>query len=413
MSSTHYETHIFQLDALNNLRTQVEGRQPELRIRIAANLESNDLTVVPGKTGRPSEWNDATVKVLLQVIMQRDFYAQHSKLDNSGKARLWRELHRDFCSKPEVHRYAGTIAGKTFSQKYRTVKYIKEKFQTIKKDFHKALAELRKEGLEETSQQSKYLHFDEMKEITRNDKTFWPSIAADDPSTSDDTLTGPVELIIREDESAIVTSRSSAATSANIRAGTGSETTQTLNKPARRRAPRQTAKQAPSTTQATPTTPATPGPGPGPIPRSEPGIGSTNNTEPRLASEFEVECLQIFVRHTNVMESGFASLVSELRQVKELFARSLEDQRANAAAAMEDRRLDRISREKIAEREILYRKNATRESIDSREEYMRLFGHDVQTGVLVPPATTTPKSSTADDSSETVPPIIDGNTLVD
>ncbi|KAL0084523.1 hypothetical protein F4703DRAFT_1793893 [Phycomyces blakesleeanus] len=115
-------------------------------------------------------------EILLCLIIDTRFYAKHAILDNSGKTRLWQKLHNDFCNHPDVVCYAASPLNAGSASKYRAVKYIKDKFQSIKKDFRKITAEIRKTGSGEPPPQERYIHFDNTKEITLSDPSFFPSM---------------------------------------------------------------------------------------------------------------------------------------------------------------------------------------------------------------------------------------------
>ncbi|KAL0097325.1 hypothetical protein J3Q64DRAFT_1828570 [Phycomyces blakesleeanus] len=93
-----------------------------------------------------TEWDDTTIMVLLCLIIETGFYVKHLNSDSGRKASLWSNLHAEFCINPDVIRFAGTSAGHQFSLKYRDLKYVKERFQTIKKEFRKVVVDIQRAG---------------------------------------------------------------------------------------------------------------------------------------------------------------------------------------------------------------------------------------------------------------------------
>ncbi|KAI9017922.1 hypothetical protein CLU79DRAFT_762258 [Phycomyces nitens] len=325
MSLTSYETHTFKLDETNNLQSLEEAQSKEI-----VNEENDDQTLPVVKTGRRNEWDDPTVKVLLGLMIENGFYDKYTKLDNTGKSILWKALHKDFCNRPEVSIFAATHAGKMFSQKYQNIKYVKEKFQAIKKDFRKVVADISKTD-SSNSLQSSYRYFDEMKEITKNDPAVWGS-----ENTESIILPDLVARTSRENEA----SHDTPSLYAPLHPSTTLEnTTNSL------------ASISPSPAENTPSvstlTPAS---------ASLPKIASplARDDGRNIVSKSQNE-LSDNARRLKVMQSNYDSIEDGLRRIKEFYVRSIENHRIDFAAAEEARRLDRITREKIAEREFVLR----------------------------------------------------------
>lgn len=60
------------------------------------------------RSGRPSEWNDNTIRIFLKCMIDSDFYNQYINLGNHNKSGLWKELHAAFIAHPEVVAYASS-----------------------------------------------------------------------------------------------------------------------------------------------------------------------------------------------------------------------------------------------------------------------------------------------------------------
>ncbi|KAI9028181.1 hypothetical protein CLU79DRAFT_716778 [Phycomyces nitens] len=159
MNPTNYETHTFHLN--DNM---LESRS----------LFYNVDQELNGPGSRRREWDAETEKTLLQLIIERKFHLEHNTVPNARKNAMWNTLHQDFCNHPNVIHYSKTLLGQIFAQKIRNVRYIKDKFKKMKSDFRKVVVEVRKAGPDSPPPQSRYEHFDEMKEITLGDSNFWP-----------------------------------------------------------------------------------------------------------------------------------------------------------------------------------------------------------------------------------------------
>ncbi|KAI9010801.1 hypothetical protein CLU79DRAFT_848921 [Phycomyces nitens] len=140
MNPINYETHTFHLE---NNSTESQG-VPEI-----------DFDSLPS------------------LIIDKQFFSKHSEADNFRKAALWDSLHLDFCQHPDVIEYASTSSGQMFAQKFKSVRYIKDKFQRIKADFRKVIMDGRRTGSGGPLPQSRYEHYDDMKHITLGDPSFW------------------------------------------------------------------------------------------------------------------------------------------------------------------------------------------------------------------------------------------------
>ncbi|KAI9030183.1 hypothetical protein CLU79DRAFT_884446 [Phycomyces nitens] len=147
-----------------------------------SNGESQDAIVNVNET--------ATEKVLLRLIIETDFYSKHAAVDNAQKFALWNLLHHDFCHHPDVIEYASTYSGQAFARKYQSVQYVKDRLRKIKEDFREVIVDVRITGSGGPSPQSRYEHYDDMKDITLGDPSFWPDIIKETDCARDGRFSG-------------------------------------------------------------------------------------------------------------------------------------------------------------------------------------------------------------------------------
>ncbi|KAL0097154.1 hypothetical protein J3Q64DRAFT_1693571 [Phycomyces blakesleeanus] len=137
--------------------------------------------------------------VLLCLIKETEFYAKHLNGDSGRKASLWSNLHTKFCINPNVICFASTSVGHQFSLKYRDLKYVKERFQTVKKEFRKVVADIQRTGSGGPPPPERFQFFDAMKEITLLDPSFFPPMIISSLSILVGANAAPVISVRQED----------------------------------------------------------------------------------------------------------------------------------------------------------------------------------------------------------------------
>ncbi|KAL0088497.1 hypothetical protein F4703DRAFT_1792660 [Phycomyces blakesleeanus] len=300
----------------NSIHQNVLNMVPSQEITVFQEVPQSGRTQT---VGRPSAWNDNIIKVLLRLIIDTGFYAKHAILDNSGKTRLWQKLHDDFCNHLDVVRYAASPLNAGFSSKYEAVKYIKDKFQSIKKDFQKITAEIRRTGSGGPPPQERYIHFDDMKEITLSNPGFFLSMLMETGRVVDEVVAEAVISICQDDG---VTYKNTQLTTPSFVSEGRSEMSQWSY--------------------------STPNPVPSPRQGTEPV--STSGTRRTTPSELQQAFLENSRSQTDIMTSMHDLLSTRL----------------DVIASQEARRLDWESRELIATRE--YNRQVI---ADEREEESR------------------------------------------
>lgn len=145
------------------------------------------------------EWDHATVKVLLRCIIEKDFYPQLISLEYSQRTDHWMGLHKYFCEQPEVVQYAATPAGQNFGEKYKRMEYVQEKFQILEGEFRYVASDIMRTGSRSAASAAKHPHYEDLKNITFGDPTFWPPYIFESSCVKDGALSGPVTYQRRED----------------------------------------------------------------------------------------------------------------------------------------------------------------------------------------------------------------------
>ncbi|KAI9366203.1 hypothetical protein BD770DRAFT_193 [Pilaira anomala] len=181
MSQTNYQRHHISKLTKDNMKSKCNTQQqppppppsPEVKEqqRVLTRQPSKDNFLF--KPGRKAEWDEATVKILLNCMIEKNFYNQYNKLDKSGKNNLWKALHKDFITKPEVIRYAESRVGEVFGNKYKNVKYVREKFSSLKREFRKVTTGILRDAGNGPPPSSRHPHFYALNKITKYDSTFW------------------------------------------------------------------------------------------------------------------------------------------------------------------------------------------------------------------------------------------------
>ncbi|OAD75659.1 hypothetical protein PHYBLDRAFT_166889 [Phycomyces blakesleeanus NRRL 1555(-)] len=296
--------------------------------------------MMASRADRHTEWDDTTIMVLLRLIIETGFYVKHLNGDSGRKASLWTNLHTEFCINPDVIRFAGTSAGHQFSLKYRDLKYVKERFQTVKKEFRKVVAGIQRTGSGGPPPHGRFQFFDAMKEITLLDPSFFPPMIISSSSMLVGANAAPVISV--SDQELLLISEGSFEPSSQLSY--------------------QSSFRLPSASVSA-TMPA-PTPAPAPAPSS-----SAAGTENRRMTqrEFQSAFLRNSERQTAIFDEAFSSLSSQLEEVKDAFVRSVECQYIHAVSFWEARRLDRASRDNNTREDVLARKQISRNDLLSRE----------------------------------------------
>ncbi|OAD67168.1 hypothetical protein PHYBLDRAFT_174552 [Phycomyces blakesleeanus NRRL 1555(-)] len=120
------------------------------------------------------------------------FCAEFERLDDSGKNKLWKSFHADFCNLPKVVAYAASPGGRIFSQNYKNIDYMGNKFEMLRREFGIILAEIRDSRLDEFQARRRFPHYDAMKEITSTNPSFWPDYVLESPSVCQNDKACPV-----------------------------------------------------------------------------------------------------------------------------------------------------------------------------------------------------------------------------
>ncbi|OAD69922.1 hypothetical protein PHYBLDRAFT_149103 [Phycomyces blakesleeanus NRRL 1555(-)] len=118
-------------------------------------------------------WTNNVVIVLLQLMIERNFHSKYQTSDNTRKNRLWPTLHNLFCRSPVILQHARAFPCSKFAEIFRTVKYIRDEFQKIKRNFRRVVADTTRTGSGDPPSQERYPLYDDMKNITLCDPSFW------------------------------------------------------------------------------------------------------------------------------------------------------------------------------------------------------------------------------------------------
>ncbi|KAL0095470.1 hypothetical protein F4703DRAFT_1789124 [Phycomyces blakesleeanus] len=308
--------------------------------------------IVASRADWRAEWDDTTIMVLLRLIIETGVYVKHLNGDSGRKASLWSNLHAEFCINPDVIRFAGTSAGHQFFLKYRDLKYVKERFQTVKKEFRKVVVDIQRTGSGGPPPQERFQFFDAMKEITLLDPSFFSPMVISSSSILVGANAAPVISIHQEDR---ITYSNTYLSGPNfvpeimdaIECSISPVTTDLeLSYQSSFRLP---------STSASATMPAPSS--------SAPGIESRR----MMQCEFQSAFLRNSERQTAIFDEAFTSLSLQLEEVKDAFVCSVECQYIHAVSFWEANRLDRASRDNNAREDVLARKQISRDDLLSRE----------------------------------------------
>ncbi|KAL0093358.1 hypothetical protein F4703DRAFT_1962830 [Phycomyces blakesleeanus] len=329
------------------------------------------MTVTP-KAGRRTEWNNTTIMVLLRLIIETGFY--HLNGNSRRKASLWSNLHAKFCINSNVIRFAGTSVEHQFSLKYRDLKYVKKRFQTVKKEFRKVVTNIQRTGSSGPPPQERFQFFDAMKEITLLDPSFFPPMIISSSSILVGANAAPVISVRQEDG---ITRSNTYLSGLNFVPEimdaiecSVSPVTEDLEllpisegsfEPSSQLS-YQSSFKLPSAS-ASATMPA-PTPAPTPVPSS---LAPGTENKRMMQREFQSAFLRNSKRQTAIFDETFTSLSSQLEEVKDVFVHSVECQYIYAVSFQEARCLDRVSRDNNAREDVLARKQISRDNLLSRE----------------------------------------------
>ncbi|KAL0094510.1 hypothetical protein F4703DRAFT_1788209 [Phycomyces blakesleeanus] len=137
MNPAGYETHVFHIDITSNT---------------TENIEQQDEDGVTTQTMQNTQTTKATTTE--RTDCRQSFTIYFAEV-------LW------YCSMQELF-HAQNL------QRFRTVKYVRDKFQKIKRYFQRVVVDTTRTGSDSAFPQERYLFYDNMKDIILCDLSFWP-----------------------------------------------------------------------------------------------------------------------------------------------------------------------------------------------------------------------------------------------
>ncbi|KAG2229466.1 hypothetical protein INT48_008695 [Thamnidium elegans] len=263
------------------------------------------------RRSRPLEWDDNTIRIFLKCMIDSDFYNRYIKLGNLNKSSLWKELHATFISHPEVVAYASSARG--------------------------VVVGIMMSGLGDPPVQSRDPHYDQLKQITFDDPSFWPETIT--RSSPDQDNVASLSAMYTHQNDGVSYTRTFIETPASVRDFL-EERFRTPSIPSTPAALVTPAPAATTTTEAEVSPPA--------VPEMQP-MGISGDESP----------------HTTNTNEQLPIFFSELKKIIGITTEYM-------AQTLESRRLDRLSHERIADNEILSREKIAKMDREVCMETVRL-----------------------------------------